>query len=320
MNKNDAKNYKLRVGYTVFIGLVIFFVFIILVGTEGYYFSKTYQLKILLKDSQGLIEGSKVYLGGLKVGRIDNIEFTNVNDENLVLIKFSVLQKYSHQITNNSFATVETSGLIGDKQINISLGSPSDTPLTENNYIPVKETISLESLSGRIEPIVENVNTITANLKTFTDTINKGDGSLGKMILGSETSNKLNSVLQKLNTFAVKINERNSTLGKLINNDDFYNNLSSLTSDLKLIAENIKIGKGTLGKLAVNDSLYNNINNVSGQLNGMLQKTQNDSTVIGGLLGDKKLYRDINNLIEELNKLIVDIREHPGKYIKVSVF
>lgn len=320
MNKNDTKNYKLRVGYTVFIGLVIFFFFIILVGTEGYYFSKTYQLKILLRDTQGLIEGSKVYLGGLKVGRIDNIEFTNVNNENLVLIEFSVLQKYSPQITDKSFASVETSGLIGDKQINISLGSPSDTPLTENDYIPVKETISLESLSGRIEPIVENVNTITANLKTFTDTINKGDGSLGKMILGSETSNQLNSFMKSLDTFAEKVNERNSTLGKLVNDDVLYNNLTSFTNDLNIIINDIKTGKGTLGKLAADDSLYTSLNQLSYNLNKASASLLADSTIAGGMLNDKEAYKKFSSVLDELDKLIKDIRENPDKYINISVF
>ena len=134
MITKDTKKYKLRVGYTVFVGLVIFFLFIIMVGTEGNYFSKTYNLNLLVKSTQGLIEGGKVSLGGLKIGQIDKIEFTTVNNKNLVKIKLALLNKYALQITVNSFAKIESSGLLGDKLINISLGNPSERPLNEGDY------------------------------------------------------------------------------------------------------------------------------------------------------------------------------------------
>lgn len=320
MTKKDNKKYKLRVGYTVFTGLVIFFIFIFLVGTEGYYFSKTYRLKMLLKDSQGLIEGSKVYLGGLKVGRIDNINFTEVNNENLILVELSILEKYSADITDQSYAKVETSGLLGDKIINVSLGSPSDTPLKEGDFLPVKETFSLTSLTERIEPIVENINSITSNLKTITDTIKNGNGDLGKMLLGFETTNKLNSTLENISAFTEKINDRNSTLGQLVNNDQLYNDLSSLTTGLELIVDNIKTGKGTIGKLATNDSLFTNLNRLSYNLNKASEYLQNDSTVAGGLLKDKEVYIKLNSVLDELDELVKDFKENPNKYIDLSIF
>lgn len=165
MIKKDDKKLRLRVGYTVFAGLVLFFFFIIMVGTEGYYFSKTYNLNLLVKSAEGLIEGGNVSLGGLKIGQIDKIEFTTVKNENLVLLKLSVLEKYSSQITNNSYAKIETSGLLGDKLINISLGSPSDKPLKDGDYIPVKESFSLENITNKVEPLITNIMDVVMNLK-----------------------------------------------------------------------------------------------------------------------------------------------------------
>lgn len=319
MNR-DSRKYKLKVGYTVFVGLIIFSLFIIVVGTEGYYFSKTYNLNLLVKSSEGLIEGGKVTLGGLKIGQISNVRFTTVNNENLVEIKLALLKEYSSHITVNSFAKIETSGLLGDKIINISLGNPSEKSLNEGDYLPVEESLSLESLSSKIEPVINNIEGLTSNLKNISNKLNEENGSAGKIIFGSEITEKLTAILKNLDTFSQSLNNPNNTINKLTHNDELYNDLSSLTSDLKAVVDSIKSGKGTLGKLIANDSFYNNLNNVSMQLNEMLHKTQSDSTVIGGLLNDKKLYKDINDLIEELNKLIVDIKEHPDKYINVSVF
>jgi phospholipid/cholesterol/gamma-HCH transport system substrate-binding protein len=284
MTNRNTKKYKLKVGYTVFVGLIIFFIFIILVGTEGYYFSKTYNLNILVKSTQGLIEGGKVSLGGLKIGQIDKIEFTTVNNQNLVKIKLALLEKYKSQITEHSYASIESSGLLGDKLINISLGNPSERAMNEGEYLPVKESLSLESLSEKIEPLVNNINVLAANLKTITDTIKDGNGSIGKLMFGSEATNKLTSILRNLESFAQNINKQDNTIGKLANNDELYNDLSSLTQNLKEVVDSIKSGKGTLGKLVSNDSLYTNLNEFTYKLNKASESLSNDSTLVGGLL------------------------------------
>lgn len=320
MTNRDTKNYKLKVGYTVFIGLIIFFIFIILVGTEGYYFSKTYNLNILVKSTRGLIEGSKVSLGGMKIGQIDKIEFTTVDNQNLLKIKLALLEKYKSQITEHSFASIESSGLIGDKLINISLGNPLERPLKEGEFLPIKESLSLESLSEKIEPLVNNINGLTSNLRTITDTIKDGNGSIGELMFGSEATRKLTLILTNLQSFTQSINKEDNTIGKLANDDELYNNLSSLTQKLKTIVDSIKSGNGTLGKLVNNDSLYTNLNELTYKLSKASESLDSDSTLVGGLLNDKQGYRKLSSLLDELNKLINDIKEDPGKYINLSIF
>lgn len=320
MTSRDSKSYKLKVGYTVFVGLIIFFVFVILVGTEGYYFSKTYNLNILLKSTQGLIEGGKVSLGGLKIGQIKKIDFTTVNNENLVKINLELLEKYSRQITEHSYATIETSGLLGDKMINISLGNPIDKPLKEGDYLPVKETFSFDDFSDKIEPLIDNINDFTSNLKIITDTIKSGKGNVASFMLGSDATAKINSSLKNLSMFTSNLNNQNSTLGKLVNDDKLYNDLSAISLDLKSIINNAKSGKGSLGKFLTDDSLYTNINQLSEKLNKASESLQNDSTFAGGLLNDKDGYKKLILLIEELKALVTDIKNNPEHYINLSIF
>ncbi len=320
MTNRDTKSYKLKVGYTVFVGLIIFFIFVIMVGTEGYYFSKTYSLNLLVKSTQGLIEGGKVSLGGLKIGQIDKIEFTTVNDKNLVKIKLALLRKYSSQITIKSFASIETSGLLGDKMINISLGNPVDTPLKEGDYLPVKESFSFDDLSHKIEPLVDNINQFASNLKTITDTIKSGKGNVASLMLGNDITARLNNVLKNLNQFTYNLNNQNSTLGRLVNDDKLYNDLSKISTDLNGILTNVKSGKGSLGKFISDDSLYTNLNELSSKLNKASESLQNDSTFVGGILNDKEGYKKLIILIDELDKLVTDIKNNPEKYINLSIF
>lgn len=320
MTNKDTSKYNLKVGYTIFVGLVIFFLFIIMVGTEGYYFSKTYNLNLLVKSTEGLIEGGKVSLGGLKIGQIDKIEFTVVNNQNRVKIKLALLKKYFSQITVNSFAKIETSGLLGDKMINISLGNPNETPLKEGDFLPVKESFSFDNFSDKIEPLIDNIDKFTSNLKIITDSIKSGKGSITSLMLGSDIPEKLNNSLKNLNSFTANLNNRNSTLGRLVNEDNLYNDISEISMDLKEILNGIKSGKGSLGKLISNDSLYTNINQLSYKLNKTSDSLKNDSTFVGGMLNNKEGYKKLISLIDEINKLIIDIKDNPDKYVNLSIF
>lgn len=320
MFNRNSKLYKMRVGYTVFVGLIIFFLFVALVGTRGNYFSDTYELKILLKDTQGLREGTSVLLAGLKVGEIDAIEFTSSGDDNLVLMRLSVLQKHSHQITDKSFAEIETSGLLGEKLINISLGNPTESKLERGDILPVKESLTINKLTDNIDLILKKVNAVVGNLKIITDSISQGKGTIGELVINSTTSDRLNSTLANVDKFTNALNRDNNSIGKLVNNSEVYDNINSLSHNLKLLSDSLSTGKGTFGKLFMDDSLYNDLSLFTNKLNNLIDKTKSDSTIVGGVLNDSKFYTKLNSMIDELNKLITDIKENPDRYVNVSVF
>ena len=75
MGNEKLKYANLKVGLTVFVGIVIFLTFIFLVGTEINIFNKTLRLKIFLSSVEGFSTGSMVALGGLKIGSVDEIKF-----------------------------------------------------------------------------------------------------------------------------------------------------------------------------------------------------------------------------------------------------
>src|SRR5574338_121873 len=299
LNKNS--NYsKLKVGITVIIGLLIFFLFIFLVGSEGNYFSNTYHLNILMNDTQGLTEGGSVSLGGLKIGHIDKIEFASVNDQNLVKLRLAILEKYASQITVNSYAKISTLGLLGDKLINVSLGNPTERPLSEGEFLPVREYVSFESITQKIEPAIENIDKIFDDLKTITDTISQGKGSIGKLVFNSSAADRLNASLANLESFSSSLNKSDGTIGNLVYSNELYDNLSLLIMNLKMITDSIQTGKGTVGKLIKNDPLYSNLNDFTENIKNASKSLNSDSTMLGGLINNTESYRQITSLINDL--------------------
>jgi phospholipid/cholesterol/gamma-HCH transport system substrate-binding protein len=320
MTDKSQKSNSLKVGFTVFTGLVILFIFIILIGTDDFLFTKTFNLYINLDNTAGLVTGAPVTLGGYKIGDIEAVEFVVVNNRTNIRVKLRIKNEYKDQIRLDSKVHITSIGILGDKFVDITIGNPDTKPVVRNSYLEVETSLSLDNIAKNITPGLENFNKVMENIKTATDSISKGKGSVGELINNSSTITGLNRVINKIDVALNEIEKKDGSIHKLLNDTELYNNLSSSAHDLKTISENLTKGKGTLGNLLTNDSLYNNLNDSFTRLNLLLQKTQSDSTLIGGLLNDKRIYNKVNNLIDELNVLIADIKKHPGKYVNVSVF
>lgn len=318
MSKRNLNN--LKVGLTVFAGIIILFIFSLLVGTNDFLFSKTYNLFIDLNNTSGLVVGAPVTLGGYKIGDVEAIDFVTINNRPTIRVKLRVEYKYKEEIREDSRVRITSIGILGDKFVDITIGNPSSGPIPENSFLQVEPSVSLDNLAKDIVPGLEKFNSIMDNLKTMTDSISKGKGTVGELINNPSAFQRLNSAIMKIDAALNTLENKKGSLNRLLYDSTLYNSLSSTALSLKTLSTNLTSGHGTLGKLITDDSLYLSLLNSSGQLNRFFSRAQNDSTVIGGLLSDRKLYGDINSLIKELNFLISDIKQHPERYVKVSVF
>ncbi|HEX2869215.1 MAG TPA: MlaD family protein [Ignavibacteriales bacterium] len=318
MNRQNPTG--LKVGLTVLAGLTVLFIFALLVGSNEFLFSRTFTLYINLSNTAGLVDGAPVTLAGYKVGDVKAIDFVTVNNEPVIRVTLRIKKEYQPQIRSDSKVRVTSIGILGDKFVDISIGSPSAKLLTEYSFLDVEPTFSLENLTKNLAPNVDKFNSIMDNLKAVTDSISKGKGTLGELINTRSAIEGLNSAIGKIDLALNALENKKGTLNRLLYDTALYHGIASTAMSLKKISEGLNQGRGSLGKMIASDSLYLSLSKSSHQLNQFMQKAQQDSTVLGGLVGDRKLYKDINTLITELNSLIMDIRQHPEKYVKVSVF
>jgi phospholipid/cholesterol/gamma-HCH transport system substrate-binding protein len=320
MTQLKQKNTSLKVGLTIFSGLVVLLIFTVLVGTNDFLFSKTYNLYINLDNTAGLVNGAPVTLGGYKIGDVGAVEFVAVNNKTNIRIKLRIKDQYKNQIREDSKVRITSIGILGEKFVDISIGNPSSKPVAENSYLEVESSLSLDNLANSVTPGLKNFNKTMENIKIITDSISKGQGTIGRLVNNSSTVDGLNKIINKMDLVLNNLDNKNGSFQKLVNDSELYNNLTASSNGLKNIVNNLNIGKGSLGKLLINDSLYNNLTGATEGIKQLLQKTQSDSTVIGGLVNDKKMYTSLSLLVNELAILVKDLKEHPGKYINLSVF
>jgi phospholipid/cholesterol/gamma-HCH transport system substrate-binding protein len=75
-----------------------------------------------------------------------------------------------------------------------------------------------------------------------------------------------------LNRLADRLERGDGTLGKLLTNDEVYDKLDSALVNINAVTKNLEQGKGTLGKLINDDAAYEKLNTALSGLSGTLNK------------------------------------------------
>lgn len=311
---------KLKIGLTVFIGIAVFIVLMFIVGSESNTFTPTYSINMFLPNIEGLANGSMVSLGGLKIGSIASMEFGQQNGQTGITVTMKLRKTYQSQITTGSIAAIKTIGMLGDKYIDISIGTSNQRPLAEGEYIPVKSSKELGEVMDQMTDMISDISATAKNVRAITDTIKHGHGAAGKILCDDRFADELSGVVNKLNTISSSLSEKKGTLGKLLQDDGLYNKLNRTATNLSSITDSLHTGKGTAGKLLMNDSLYLALQSISNRMDVLLTKMNSDSSSIGPILNSSATIQQLNALVANINSFIADIKENPKKYVHLSLF
>ncbi len=310
----------LKVGIVVLIGIIVFVFIVSIVGTEQNIFASTYSLKLFMPNVRGLVNGAMVSLGGLKVGYVTDLKFTTREGVNGVLVTVGILSKYRSVITTSSVAQIKTIGLLGDKYIDITIGSEEEAALPENSFLPIVDSFDLEAAGPQFKSILADFTELMGSAKRIAASMDSGKGSIGRLIKQPTVADQMEHFLRSLNAVMGAVENGRGTLGTLVYDRSLAQNISETSSNLRTVTDQIKQGKGTMGKLIMDDRLYDHLSSFTARADTIAGRAADDSSNVSKLISDKHFYTDLTALLRDLNALLVDLKEHPERYIHVSVF
>jgi len=177
-----------RLGAFIVATLAILVVGIFIIGGKQYLFSSTYQLKAQFDNVVGLDAGGDVRVGGVHSGTIRNIVLPHKPGEKVTVIMD--LGKSTHEIIKqDSVATIETEGLLGNQFLAISFGSPGSGDVRNGDLIASQPPLEMADLFQKTSDIldssqqaIQNATRATANLDSISAKIDKGQGTAGALV------------------------------------------------------------------------------------------------------------------------------------------
>jgi phospholipid/cholesterol/gamma-HCH transport system substrate-binding protein len=303
---------NLRTGLLFVAGLVIAGILGLIIGKNSSLLTRHDTAYLFISSIKGLSEGNMVAISGKKIGIVKSMDFSSRNDTSGVLVTLDLNHDYFHLVTHDSKATIKALGVLGDKYVDITLGQ-SDTSLADGGFLDVVAEPGLEELTASA---IQTMNTI----QDISQKINRGEGTIGKLVTTNELNDKLMKTMANVETLTSKISNGNGLAARLINDQQMAGHVTSIITNLSDISSSVKAGKGTLGKFIVDESFYNNLGTVVRRADSLFAQLSNPNSNFGKLTQDAELYRHLDHSIISLDSLLMDFKQNPGRYVKVSVF
>jgi len=157
----DTQATNIRVGIFLAAGLLILGVAIFTVGQKSGLFEGKVTIYVNFADINGLVDGAPVRLAGLDVGTVQSIRFPEDLEQRQASVALSIKSRYMSRIREDSIAFIDSKGLLGDKLVNITLGSVNSPPLQEGGTLRTKSAPSIEHLATTVEGAIAAVTQVT---------------------------------------------------------------------------------------------------------------------------------------------------------------
>lgn len=188
---------EFRLGLFVVGTLAILMVGVLLIGKNSSLFRSTYQLKSNLQNASGLIDGAEVRVGGIREGTVKYIQLPRRPNDQVTLVMN--LEKATRAVLKkDSVATIQSEGLLGDKFVEISFGSPDAADLKDGDTIESQPTLEVADLIKKANQLLDNaqnslqtVDATASNLEAISSKINQGKGTVGALINDPSMYNKV---------------------------------------------------------------------------------------------------------------------------------
>lgn len=168
----------IKLGIFVLLGIVLFLVAIFFVGSENNIFNKTFIAYSVFKNVEGLKHGDNVWLSGVKIGTVKNVEIVS---EGKVIVTLSLKDRQNQFIKKNATAFIGSDGLVGNKIVVIRPGDAQEI-LQDTDTIGAFSPTDTQELFNIARDVGENTRSLTDNLKKLTQKINDGQGIVGEFL------------------------------------------------------------------------------------------------------------------------------------------
>src|SRR5437879_2673984 len=143
------------VGWFVLVPILVLVGVVVLVAQSENLFEEKYHITTVFSEGYGLKPGKQVRLLGIQIGEVTKVEVTEQNDAKVTM---EILKKYRDKIRQNSVAKIgKSGGLVGEPQIEITVGHRSRPVVADGGHIESEEPFNIAEVVAEARPLVETV-------------------------------------------------------------------------------------------------------------------------------------------------------------------
>jgi phospholipid/cholesterol/gamma-HCH transport system substrate-binding protein len=318
---SGERRLALRAGFFVAMGLAVAGVVVFFIGQESRLFERQAVFKAYFSNVQGLNEESPVWLGGLKVGKVTGIFFSPDPNDPRLEVQFQVSRRYTDRVRGDSVAQLASMGVLGDKAVDISLGSPTAPPVEPGGVLKSSAGGDISSLLNGAGQVMENSIAISkslrvaveayadpalakdvaqgmASLRALLQEVEKGDGVLHALIYDKEAGREVRTLMANASQAAQRVD--------------------GAVGHVEALLREVRTGDGTAHALIYGNegaTALRELGAAAGQLAGLIEdaKKSPNGAVHQLVYGDASgMFADLGSAAENLKTITATVAKGDG--------
>jgi phospholipid/cholesterol/gamma-HCH transport system substrate-binding protein len=262
MADGRAYSLQLRIGGFILAGLGVFLAIIYLLGAQARYFERKYDLIAEFTEVGGLIEGATVRLAGVQIGRVTKVTLPP-EPGGKVTVVLTIARRFENRIRKDSEARIVTQGLLGDKLVEITIGTAAAPPLKPGEHLASQEPFETGRVIAEAGEALAGVKRLANSLNAAMERVDQA-GTIDQI---AKLAASLNASLEKV--------QRSGTL------DD----VGAVVKSARRISEHVEKGPGLLHALVYDEpETLRRLNAVLSSTQELMAKAQGNESAVGVLL------------------------------------
>ena len=278
-------------GVFVTLGVLLFMGAIYFIGAQQNLFGSVTRVHAVFNNVSGLQVGNNVRFSGINVGTVESIDIIS---DSSVRVTFVLDQSAGKFIKKDAEASIGSAGLMGNKIVSISAGSPDVGSIEDGDEIDATDPIEVQQIIADLQKTTESAKLISDNFAIISERLKNGEGIVGNLFVDTIMTKTLDEIL-------------------LTFEEASYNALT-ISQDLALISEKTRKGEGFLGQLLVDDALNKRLDAaidtlvkiggsssvILGNLEKFSEKLNNTESTLGKVLTDTTMAKEIDQTIQDV--------------------
>ena len=262
-------------------------------------FSSEDNYYVQFSDITGLSSSSPVYADGFKVGVVKDIIYDYTHTEGS---KVLIGVDKQLRIPQGSSAEI-VSDMLGNVKVNLLLANNPREKVAPGGLI--KGMIN-DGAMGKLQDMVPAVEKMLPKLDSIMTSLNAilADPAIRQSLHNVQAiTDNLTTSTAQLNTLMAGLNK--NVPGMMAKANNVLDNTETLTANLAAV--------DVASTMRQVDQTIANVQQLTAKLNS------NEGT-LGLLMNDTQLYDNLNSTMRNADSLVIDLRQHPKRYVYFSVF
>jgi phospholipid/cholesterol/gamma-HCH transport system substrate-binding protein len=171
-DEGNERGRKLRVGVFVLIGLAAFLGMIYALGARARLFEPRFTVSAEFTEVGGLVEGATVRLAGVQIGRVSDVRLPS-QPGGKVRVDMTIARQFGDRVRKDSVARIETQGLLGDRIVEISVGTAAAPPVRPDELLASTDPFDIGRMMSESAQVAKSIGTLADSLRETAQTLNQ---------------------------------------------------------------------------------------------------------------------------------------------------